>query len=162
MSRTKLIELLSKHKLAIQPNKHAATWQTICETVSSNWGSFQNMIKASDQDYIKLKEIVQRAYKKGFPYLSGPKIFNYWSFILKGYGKVYLKNSELIEIAPDTRIIQCSVILGVITKDEAGRLSRDQISECWRSILKGSGINPIDMHPPLWFWSKNGFRFKIG
>lgn len=161
IDKLKLTELLTKYKLALQPNKHTATWQTICKTVSYNWGSLQNMIKACNYDYLELKEMIQKTKKKDFPYLSGPKIFNYWSFVLKDYGKVNLKNTDHIEIAPDTHIIQCSVVLGVITKEEAEKLSRDQISERWRDVLKDSEIDPIDMHPPLWFWSKNDFRFEI-
>ena len=105
--------------------------------------------------------MVQVKYKKGFPYLSGPKIFNYWSFILREYGNIKLKNKEYIEIAPDTHVIQCSVKLGVIEKDEVDNFSKDEISEKWRTALEGSGITSIEMHVPLWFWSRNGFIFKI-
>jgi len=80
---------------------------------------------------------------------------------LKSYGNVPLKNAELIEIAPDTHVTQCSIILGVITKEEAKNLSKEEISEKWRQILKNSGITPIEMHPPLWFWSRNGFLFNL-
>ena len=107
------------------------------------------------------KNIIQQDYKKGFPYLSGPKIFNYWSFILGEYGKVKLHNREYIEIAPDTHITQCSVLLGVITQNEADNLSKDEVSEKWRKLLIGSGITPIEMHSPLWFWSRNGFLYKL-
>ena len=72
-----------------------------------------------------------------------------------------LKNVEFIEIAPDTHVTQCSVKLGVITEKEAETLSKDAISNRWREVLKDSGIAPIEMHPPLWFWSRNGFIFKI-
>jgi hypothetical protein len=27
--------------------------------------------------------------------------------------------------------------------------------------LSWSEISPIDMHSPLWFWSRNNFEFKI-
>jgi len=161
MDSSKLRSLLSKHKIALQPNKHISTWQTIARAVFSNWNSFQELLKSADNDYLKLKQIIQKDYKRGFPYISGPKIFNYWCFILKQYGCVDLKNSEFIEIAPDTHVTKCSVLLGVITKEEAEKLSKEQISERWRSLLKGSRINPIDMHPPLWFWSRNDFKFKI-
>ena len=161
MEKEKLRELLMKYKLALQPNKHIDTWQKIGKTVSDDFGSFENLINKSENDYLKLKELIQSEYKKGFPYLSGPKIFNYWSFILKSYGNVPLKNTEYIEIAPDTHVTQCSVILGLITKKEAESLSKEQISEKWRNALHGTGINPIDMHPPLWFWSRNGFIFKL-
>lgn len=156
-----LKKYLTKYKLALQPNKQTATWKTISKTVHDNFGSFQKLIETNNRDYLMLRETVQGRLKKGFPYLSGPKIFNYWSFILRTYGKVELKNAEYIEIAPDTHITQCSVLLGVITKEESERLSKDKISEKWRAALSGSGINPIDMHPPLWFWSRNGFLFKL-
>ncbi len=161
MDSSKLRILLSKYKIALQPNKHINTWQTIAKTVFNNWSSFQELQESANSDYLRLKQIIQKDYKRGFPYLSGPKIFNYWCFILKSYGNVDLKNYEYIEIAPDTHVTKCSVLLGVITKDEAERFSKEQISERWRILLKGSEINPIDMHPPLWFWSRNDFRFEI-
>jgi hypothetical protein len=157
----RLREYLTRYKVALQPNKHIATWQKIAQTVSKNWGTLGNLFQAADYDFLKLKELVQERFKSGFPYLSGPKIFNYWSFIIREYGKVKLKNSEYIEIAPDTHVTKCSVILGVITPQEAETLSKEKISERWRQILQGTGINPIDMHPPLWFWSRNDFKFKL-
>lgn len=156
-----LREYLMRYKLALQPNKHVSTWQTIATTVNSNFGSFQEVVSSAHNDYIGLRELVQSRYKKGFPYLSGPKIFNYWSFILKEYARVPLKNTQCIEIAPDTHVIQCSVKLQLITQEEAEKLSREEISARWRTILEGSGINPIDMHPPLWFWSRGGFAFDL-
>jgi len=80
---------------------------------------------------------------------------------LKSYGNVSNRDAEFIEIAPDTHVTQCSVILGVITKEQAENLSKEEISEKWREILKDSGITPIEMHPPLWFWSRNGFLFNL-
>jgi hypothetical protein len=152
---------LMKYKLALQPNKHISTWRTIAKTVKEVWGSFEKFIEEGGGDFLILKALVQDKYKKGFPYLSGPKIFNYWSFTLSTYGKVSLKNREFIEIAPDTHITQCSIRLGVISAEEADIVSRDEISERWRVALKGSNIDPIDMHPPLWFWSRNGFLFEL-
>lgn len=152
---------LMKYKVALQPNKHINTWRSISKTITTNWGSIEDLIKASNGDFLTLKNIVQQDHKKGFPYLSGPKIFNYWSFILGEYGDVKLSNKEYIEIAPDTHITQCSVLLGVITQDEAENLSKNEVSEKWRTLLAGSGITPIEMHPPLWFWSRNGFIYKL-
>jgi hypothetical protein len=152
---------LLKYKLALQPNNHIKIWKTISETVHNNFVSFVNMIKQIDNDFLKLREVVQKEYKKGFPYLSGPKIFNYWSYILTQYGGIVLKNSEYIEIAPDTHVIQASIRLGVISKEESGKISREEISRRWREKLKDSKINPIDVHSPLWFWSRSGFKFVI-
>ena len=156
-----LRNLLMKYKIALQQNKHIDTWERISRTIFDNWGSVGNLLKFADYDFLKLRQIVQVDYKKGFPYLSGPKIFNYWSSIIQRYGGVKLKNSEFIEIAPDTHVTKCSVILGVITEDEALVLSKEKLSEKWRDVLTGSGINPIDMHSPLWFWSRNNFQFKL-
>ncbi|HLD04758.1 MAG TPA: hypothetical protein VJG90_03480 [Candidatus Nanoarchaeia archaeon] len=156
-----LREKLMRYKLALQPNKHISIWQTLSTTFVSKWGSVLGLMSACDNDYLKLRQLVQVEHKKEFPYLSGPKIFNYWSFILKQYGKIDLKNYGAIEIAPDTHITQASVKLGIITEKEAVSLTKDQISLRWRELLNGSGIHPIDMHPPLWFWSRNEFMFKL-
>lgn len=152
---------LMKYKLALQPNKHISTWWTIAKTVTEKWGSFANFLNQAEGDFLKLKQMVTVDNKKGFPYLSGPKIFNYWSFIVSTYSGERLVNRDQIDIAPDTHITQCSVKLGVITTKEAEALTKEMISVRWRDLLVESGINPIDMHPPLWFWSRNGFLFEI-
>jgi hypothetical protein len=152
---------LMKHKVALQPNKHINTWRMIAQTIHENWGSFTRFFDSINGDFLNLKEIVKVDYKKGFPYLSGPKIFNYWSFIISTYGGIHLNNRDHIEIAPDTHITQCSVKLGVISQKEAVTLTKDEISERWRNLLAGSDIDPIDMHPPLWFWSRNGFLYSL-
>ncbi len=152
---------LMKYKVALQPNKHVNSWRVIAKTIYENWGSIENLFEATQNDFLKLKDIIKVEYKKGFPYLSGPKIFNYWSFIMSIYGGIKLKNRDHIEIAPDTHITQCSVKLRVISQNEAETLTKDAISEKWRILLQGSGIDPIDMHPPLWFWSRNGFLFEL-
>ena len=152
---------LMKYKIALQPNKHIQTWQKISKTVFQNWKNIRGLLIAADYDFLKLKDLVQTKYKSGFPYLSGPKIFNYWSFILTKYCNVKFKNSEYIDIAPDTHITKCSVKLGLITQEEAEKLSKEEISLKWRDLLKETDINPIDMHAPLWFWSRNSFLFKL-
>jgi hypothetical protein len=161
ISEDEVRNALMKYKVALQPNKHVNTWRTIAKTIYENWGCIENLFNSTQNDFLKLKEIIKVEHKKGFPYLSGPKIFNYWSFIMSTYGQVRLQNRDQIEIAPDTHITQCSVKLGVITQQEAGILTKDVISEKWRLLLQGSNIDPIDMHPPLWFWSRNGFLYEL-
>jgi len=161
LSVEELRKKLTKYKVALQPNKHIATWKTISETVFNNWGGFGNLFESAENDLIIIKEWLCTKYKKGFLYLSGPKIFNYWSFIISTYGQVPLKNKQLIEIAPDTHVTKCSVVLGLITSLEAEKLSKEEISKRWREALRGSEIDPIEMHPPLWFWSRNGFKYKL-
>lgn len=161
MNADELRQKLLKYKIALQPNKHIDTWHLISKTFDNNWGSIENFFHVNENDFLKIKKIIQKDLKKNFPYLSGPKIFNYWSFIISTYGGINLNNKEFIEIAPDTHIIKCSVKLGVISEQESNKLSRDEISGRWRELLKDSGITPIEMHPPLWFWSRSGFKYHL-
>ncbi|KUK76927.1 MAG: Uncharacterized protein XD93_0643 [candidate division WS6 bacterium 34_10] len=156
-----LREKLLKYKLALQPNKHIDTWKRISETIYSNWRSISKLIEWSEEDFLYLKELIQKQHKKGFPYLSGPKIFNYWSYILTEYCDIELKYRNFIEIAPDTHVIQASVRLGVIEEDDISKLSREEVSKIWRSLLEGTGIDPIDVHSSLWFWSRGGFKVEV-
>ncbi len=161
LEKEKLKEYLTRYKLALQPNKHINTWHTISKTVYQNWGSFEGLMNAVSHDFLRLKDTMQVTHKKHLPYISGPKIFNYWSSILGKYGGVDLKNIEYVELAVDTHILKCSIELGVITKDEALKLQRLAISDKWRQALQGSGITPAEMHFILWFWSRNGFLYKF-
>lgn len=161
MSEEQLRTLLLTHKVALQPNKHIRTWQTISTTISREWGGIEKMLEAVDYDFLKLQSLMQIEYKKSFPYLSGPKIFHYWSYILGEYCSIALKNKTFIQIAPDTHVIKCSIILGVLDEKDALTLTRDAISARWREVLKDSELSPIDMHSPLWFWSKNNFSYSL-
>lgn len=160
-SEDQLRQALMKYKVALQPNKHVNTWRVIAKTISENWGSFAEFFEVNDNDFLQIRQTIKIDHKKGFPYLSGPKIFNYWSFIMSTYGEIKMSNRDRIEIAPDTHITQCSVKLGVLTPEEALSMSKDDVSERWRRLLEGSGIDPIDMHSPLWFWSRNGFIYEL-
>ncbi len=161
MTEEELRKKLVKYKLALQPNKHINSWSRIAETVYEKWGSFKVFLNEMDNDYLKLRECIQGGMKSGFPYLAGPKLFNYWCYVLTRYCGVPLKNSELVEIALGSHVTRCSVLLGVITQDKANNLSKEVIYAKWRGVLEGSGINPIDLHSPLWFWSRNGFLLKV-
>ncbi len=95
---------LLKYKLALQPNKHIATWMAISNTIYNQWGSFEEFFKATGGDFLVLKQLITKDFKKDFPYLSGPKIFNYWSFIISTYGGITLLNKDAIEIAPEINL----------------------------------------------------------
>lgn len=161
MDEDRLRPLLLTHKVALQPNKHTRTWHTIATTISREWGSIMQMLEVVDYDFLKLQNLMQKEYKKAFPYLSGPKIFHYWSYILGEYCDIALKNKDFIEIAPDTHVIKCSIILGILNEKEALTMTRDAISARWRETLKDTELSPIDMHSPLWFWSKNNFSYSL-
>ncbi|GHV20891.1 hypothetical protein FACS189428_0510 [Clostridia bacterium] len=85
LSKDQLREKLMKYKVALQPNKHIETRSTISQTVFTHWGDLSTLLASTNYDFLQLKTLIQTTHKKGFPYLSGPKIFNYWSYILQRY-----------------------------------------------------------------------------
>ncbi len=161
LSDNKLRKLLVQYKLALQPNRHIQIWKKLTETFYENWGSVTGLLEVSGSDYLKVKYIVQKDLKKEFPYLSGPKIFNYWMYIMSEYGEVELNNRSFIEIAPDTHVIQATERLGLASGNELAKMNRESISLLWRDLLNGTDIDPIDVHSPLWFWSRSGFKYSL-
>lgn len=151
---------LLKYKVAMQPTRHTLSWHVISQTVYEHWGSIENMLASVDYDYLKLKQLVQKTHRKGFPYLAGPKLFNYWCFILGEKCGIELKHKDHIDIAVDLHVLRCSIKLGVISEDQADKLSREQIATIWRERLAGTSVAPTDLNVPLWFWSRNGFVFE--
>ncbi len=161
MDDEELREKLLKHKVALQPNKHIQTRKKISHTIAEQRGSIENMFTTLDNDFLKVQQTIQHDKKPWFPYLSWPKIFHYRSFIIQEYGDIKLKNVEYIEIAPYTHITKCSVKLWIITQEEVEKISKDELSKRRREALQWSWINPIEMHPPLWFWSRNNFEWVL-
>lgn len=161
MPQVELAEKLARYKVVLQPTRHTLNWSTISQTVATEWGSFTGLLEASNYDFLQLKGIVQQTHKKGFPYLAGPKLFNYWCHILNSRCNVDLQNKEFVDIAVDTHVTKGSVALGVINEDESAKMSAVEIAAKWREALNGSGIAPVDMNEALWFWSRNGFGYEL-
>jgi hypothetical protein len=53
VSQDRLRQLLTKYKVALQPNKHVNTWYRIATTISNEWGSIENMLSSLDYDFFK-------------------------------------------------------------------------------------------------------------
>lgn len=147
---------LVRHRLALQPTRHTANWMTICVAIHGSWGSFTGLLVSAQHDYMKLKGIVQGTAKSSFPYLSGPKLFNYWAYILNTRTHSQLESSSQIDIAVDAHILKASVRLSVITETESTTLAREEVARRWRSILDGTSWLPTDLNVPLWRWSQCG------
>ncbi|HSX35357.1 MAG TPA: hypothetical protein VLH84_00310 [Patescibacteria group bacterium] len=146
---------LVKHKLALQPNKHTLIWTTIGKTFYEHYNSDpRQLIAEADDDAGKLISLLQVTHRKRFPYLSGPKLSNYWPFILSHYTDVQFAHPEAISIIPDTHVIQSSVHLGLVAEGASAL----QVEAAWKALLAGSGINPSRVHPVLWNWSRNKFQ----
>jgi endonuclease III len=145
---------LLKYKLALQKNKHTKIWVTISKTLNEHFKNDPRVVlEAGSFDAQKVLTLVQKDQKKLFPYLSGPKMANYWLYILSCYTDMKLSNMNYISIIPDTHVIQCSIKLGIV--DE--KASSEKVAEAWRKLLDGIKLTPIDMHPVLWNWSRNDF-----
>lgn len=149
---------LVKHKLALQPNKHVLIWTTIAKTLHDYYHDDpRELIKEAGGDAGKLIELLQKTHRKRFPYLSGPKLSNYWPFILSLYTDIEFKNAQAISIIPDTHVLQSSAKLGIAP---IGTTSL-QVEFIWKELLKDSEINPSQVHPVLWHWSRNKFQPEV-
>lgn len=149
---------LVKHKLALQPNKHVLIWTTIAKTLHTYYRDDpRKIIKEAGSDAGELIQLLQKTHRKRFPYLSGPKLSNYWPFILSLYTDVKFTNPQEISIIPDTHVLQSSAKLGIAP---IGATSL-QVELAWRELLKDSGIHPSQVHPVLWHWSRNKFQPEV-
>jgi len=152
--RKNLAGLLSKHRVGIQPNKHTDTWFRLCETLHLHYASdMRNLLKNNDYDIARILKTITVLQKPLFPYLSGPKISNYWLYVLCQYTTLPLKNREALSVAPDTHVIQASQRLGLFMETT----SPEEVARAWSRELAGTGVAPIDIHTPLWLWSRGGF-----
>jgi hypothetical protein len=151
---------LSKYRLALQPIQHVKTWMTICATlVNCYQGDVRALLASNDYDIPCILDQIQHKHKEGFPRLCGPKISNYWLYVLLDYTSAPLKDRCCLSIAPDTHVIQASLRLGIVVPSdmrEGGLPS--QVAHAWEELLAGTGICPIDLHHPLWLWSRNGYK----
>ena len=155
MNDEELRTALLKYKVALQPNKHPKIWRTLCNTFSRT--PIDKFFTELDFDIEEIKSHIQKN-KKDFPYLSGPKILNYWLYVLGDYTGFKFKNRQHITIAPDTHVIQASIKLGLITESETMRNDiREYVAEKWTDLLKDTDTMPIDVHTPLWLWSRGDF-----
>jgi hypothetical protein len=101
-------------------------------------------------------------HKKDFPYLGGAKILNYWLYVMEQYTDAKFNNRNFITVAPDTHVIQASEKLGLITNAEAQNPNiRDELAVRWQKLLAGTDLSPIDVHTPMWLWSRSGFKYDI-
>lgn len=162
MSDEQLKQKLTKYKVALQPNKQPIIWKTLCLTFVTYFkGSVKELFIQNKNDIKQIKAYIT-SNKKKFPYLSGTKILNYWLYVMSNYTDAKFVNRAEISVAPDTHVLQASVKLGVITKEDLQKSNiRDIVSAKWKSILEGSGIQPIDIHTPFWLWSRGGFKIDV-
>lgn len=162
MQEQELRDKLLKYKVALQPNKQPVIWRTICETIENDFsGDIRALFMKNSYSIHKIKEYIAKNKKK-FPYLGGNKICNYWLYVLEQYTDVKFIDRENITVAPDTHVIQASERLGVISAEELLQGNVQEIvANRWQKILKGRDLVPIDVHTPMWLWSRGKFSVEI-
>ncbi|MDE5597952.1 MAG: hypothetical protein K2J04_08970 [Lachnospiraceae bacterium] len=163
MPQEDLRDKLLKYKVALQPNKHVEIWLRLCSAFVDRFqGDVRNLFLDNDNSVKKVKECIL-ANKKSFPYLSGTKILNYWLYVMSQYTDARLEDRQYITVAPDTHVIQASERLGLITHDELVKPAiREKVSLLWEEVFRETEMCPIDIHTPLWLWSRGGFNVKVG
>lgn len=161
-SHDDLQETLIRHRIALQPNKHPEIWSRNAAGIHihSGSGSVRGIIKECNSRVSEVKSLVSVREKRSFPYLSGPKIMNYWLYVLETYGGVSWLDRGNISVAPDTHILQASVRLGISPPSvlDGTAASRELVAQSWAKQLSGSILAPIDVHTPLWLWSRANFK----
>lgn len=155
-----LRDALRKYGLATQPMKHTATWRTLCSTFCELWkGDVRELFRQTQRSVPAIKELVQKVHKKQVPYLCGPKICNYWLYVMGSYTEAPLAGREHLTIAPDTHVIQATIALGLVNpecRDTPG--AQSTVAAAWQDVLAGTEFVPIDLHTPLWLWSRSGLH----
>ena len=156
----KVQSALIKYKVALQKQKQTEIWITLCNTFMELFqGDIRMLFDEMNNDVEKIRNFIQIQNKKKFPYLSGNKICNYWLYVIYQYTDRNYINMGQLTVAPDTHVCQATYKLGLITADQM-KSSKVQtiVMEKWKEVLKHTKYNPIDMHTPLWLWSRNGFK----
>jgi len=162
ISADDLRERLLKYKVVLQPNKQPIIWRTLCTTIYENLDNdIRNLFIQENFSVLKIKEWINK-YKSAFPYLGGNKILNYWLYVMEQYTDVKFIDREHITVAPDTHVIQASQKLGLITDSEREQPDiQNIVSERWQEILSETEYCPIDIHTPLWLWSRGKFEINL-
>ncbi len=151
---------LTKYKVALQKQKQTEIWLALCKTFMEFYnGDIRKLFDSFDNDVNQIRYFIQKQNKKRFPYLSGTKICNYWLYVIYQYTDRLYKNIENLTVAPDTHVVKATHRLGLITDEELNRNDVQLIViDRWNELLNGTRYKPIDIHTPLWLWSRNGFK----
>ena len=153
-------DALTKYGVALQKNKQTEIWIKLCNTFMELFnGDIRNLFRKFNYDVNKIRDFIQKDNKSKFPYLSGTKICNYWLFVLWQYTDIEYINIECLTVAPDTHVCKSSYRIGLISEEELKSSNVQKlVIDRWNELLANTKYKPIDIHTPLWLWSRNGFQ----
>lgn len=151
---------LTKYKVALQKQKQTEIWIALCNTFMELFdGDIRKIFDEFSNDVDLIRDFIQVKNKKKFPYLSGTKICNYWLYVIYQYTDRKYKNIDHLTVAPDTHVCKATYQLGLISDEEFNSSNVQEIViDKWQNLLKNTSLKPIDVHTPLWLWSRNGFK----
>lgn len=154
---------LTKYKVALQKQKQTEIWLKLCNTFVEFYdGDIRRLFDSQENNVDKIRKYIQIENKKKFPYLSGTKICNYWLYVIYQYTDRRYKDMENLTVAPDTHVCKATLKLGLITEEEFKQSNVQLIViDRWKELLEGTNYNQIDVHTPLWLWSRNSFKIEI-
>lgn len=74
-----------------------------------------------------------------------------------------LTGMDALTLAPDTHVIQATIKLGLLneTLPRDGAQVQQAVNQVWEEILAGSELALINLHSPLWLWSRSGFQVEL-
>ena len=135
-------------------------WEAALKTYNDPETKFIfNPKECLDHEFNEVRDFIQKENRKKFPYLAGTKICNYWLYVIYQYTDKRYKNIEDLTVAPDTHVCKATYKLGLITEEEFNSSNVQLITiERWQELFQGTKYCPIDIHTPLWLWSRNGFK----
>jgi len=157
-TRAKLADALVRHRVALQPNRHPEIWaRNASGLVQHSDCSVRRLFENHGYALGGVKTFMS-ANKHSFPYLCGPKILNYWLYVMSEYLDWPFVGRSALSVAPDRHVIAASRKLGLVGSDEAdGSVLSLLVADRWRAVLVPTHLLPIDIHTPLWLWSRAGF-----
>lgn len=154
---------LIKYKVALQKQKQTEIWLKLCKTFVELFdGDIRKLFDQYDNSVDEIRKYIQIKNKKNFPYLSGTKICNYWLYVIYQYTDRKYNDIENLTVAPDTHVCKATLKLGLISEEEFKKNNVQLIViDRWKKLLDGTKYNQIDIHTPLWLWSRNGFKIEL-
>lgn len=151
-------EALVKYKVALQKNKQTEIWIKLCNTFINHFdGDIRKLFEENNNDVNAIRNYILK-HKKDFPYISGTKLVNYWLYVIMQYTDRRYINPECLTVAPDTHVVKATHRLGLINDDDLNSSNvQELVIEAWKKLFDGTEYKPIDIHTPLWLWSRGGF-----
>jgi hypothetical protein len=107
---------MQRYKLSKKSRADARTWQTICVTLTQDFGgNVRQLIALANTDALELLGLIRGKYASGFPFLKGEKIALLWVLILHDSCGVKLNHLADVALRIDIHTAQAAIQTGCVT-----------------------------------------------